>query len=83
MQFYKTTRNETDPNPGYDATRTEAHDRAKLQPESHEVRIELVEIAVDKEALVAILNGEKPTAKVIKTWTLTTRGGLRDCENGE
>lgn len=68
--------------------RIKAHEDAKkyMREMWPGVRIELVEVPTDKEAILGYLNdgaGDSPGFKVLKTWALTDRGGLREVPNGE
>jgi hypothetical protein len=42
-----------------------------------DVRIQLIELQTNVQAVIGFLNGEKPVdPKVLRTWKLTPRGGL-------
>lgn len=65
-----------------------AHDEAKdLQRNfkwaSEDSRIELVEFKTDQATLCEILSGWGCDMKVLRTWALTPRGGLKEVPNGE
>ena len=84
MQFYKLTINESDDRPDYLCTRDEAHKVAKKPPNYTwpDIRIELVEIATDKDTLAEILSRQIIPELILRTWRLTPRGGLVEGPNG-
>lgn len=41
-----------------------------------DVRVRLVDVSLAKVDVVAVLNGQKPVATVLKQWRLSTRGRL-------
>ena len=62
----------------FSKTRSMAHQVAK-QNASADPIIDLLDIPTDATAVVAYLNGGKPReAKILRSWDLTPRGGLRD-----
>ena len=71
---------------GYAGTLTDAHADAKdLQPRDA-VRIELVDVPIDKEGVPALLNRPDTIAatfEIERTWALSARGGLREVANGD
>ena len=67
----------------YSATLKEAHDAAKQVASRIDARVELVDVMTDKASIVGILNGESKLFELLRTWKLTPRGGLTECENGE
>lgn len=62
-----------------------AHEHAKVRFGIREsARIELVDIDTSKDGVLTLLNtGEPKTRGVMRTWALTSRGGLREVPNGE
>jgi hypothetical protein len=65
-----------------------AHDEAKARLSSLawslvEDRIELVEFATDQATLCSLLSGHGCETKVLRNWTLTPRGGLKEVPVGE
>jgi hypothetical protein len=85
MQFYRIVRDVPGVNPDYRGTQHDAHTHAKSLSSDfwNDVRIELVDIPTDKDSLITLLNGEAVQDKVLRTWALTDRGGLREVPNGE
>lgn len=90
MNFYRIVDTAQESRPGYlarfECTLDEAHGYAKLTPKVSwsDIRIELGDIPTQKADVCAILNHEmleKITA--LRTWRLTQRGGLIECENGQ
>lgn len=81
MKAYRTIRDGIE-GERYDGTLAEAGTHAKVLWPRDAVRVELVEVAIDKEGVVALLNGTA-TPVVERTWALTERGALREVENGE
>lgn len=73
------------PRPRYEATQLEAHNDAKARPGiiRDSVRIEMIDVLVDKAGVCRILNDDKIKHRLLRTWKLTPRGGMVDCENGE
>jgi hypothetical protein len=63
--------------PLYAATRTEAHKIAKTQFGRFGVEVELIDVPVDKQNVVDMLGGGFKFT-VLKRWSLTDRGGLRE-----
>lgn len=63
----------------YCGTRKEAHDFAKDQPKNQwcEITIDEVDVQCDKEGMIHALNGVT-IEKIIKTYGLTARGGLKE-----
>lgn len=51
----------------------------KLVRPYNEIFIELLDVQIDKEGVVAMLNDE-PIAKQLRLWTLTPRKGLKELE---
>lgn len=82
MQFYKLINGEPDTDAVYYGVIKEAHNAAKESPYRLLARIELVEVPTDKEGVLELLNGSVPE-KVLRTWRLTSRGGLLEITNGE
>jgi len=70
--------------PEYFGVMKEAHDDARAfnAPVYPMVRIELVDVKIDKSGLVELLN-EVQKFEILRTWCLTARGGLKEIENGE
>jgi len=73
------------PRARYERTQLEAHNDAKARPGviRESVRIELVDVTVDQSGVCRILNDDKIKHRLLRTWKLTPRGGMVDCENGE
>jgi hypothetical protein len=65
-------------------TLAEAHETAKKIGKWAwpDVRVELVDVATDKESVLLLLKGDQKCI-VLKTWMLTPRGALTPCPNGE
>ena len=85
MQFYKVTGHGYDLPPAYVGTLAEAHVKMKTAAGNfqREVLTELVDIATDKATLCFILSGESAAEKVLRSWELTPRNGLKEITNGE
>lgn len=89
MHFYRVVDTahppEDAPRPRFEATQLEAHNVAKAKSECIRpcIRIELVDVAVDKADVCRILNDDKIDHRLLRTWKLTPRGGLVDCADGE
>ena len=88
MRAYRQVGFEYDTKDVYLPTRALAHDDAKARLKDGqwnlaEGRIELVEFDVDQRAVCEILSGWGTNMKVLQTWALTPRGGLREVPNGE
>ena len=67
----------------YHATRDDAHAEAKgINWRPEEVYIDLIDVDTDKLGILALLRGEA-RLKVLRTWTLTTRKGLKEIEAGD
>lgn len=78
MQVYRLTCG-TDKGVHY-ATRDDAHDAAKESVWRHDqIFVDLIDVQVDKEGVVALMNGE-PLMKTLRSWTLTARKGLKEIE---
>lgn len=86
MQAYKITAY-GESRPEYIETLAAAHKFIKdlsLHPQDHsECRIELVSFSVDKASVLKALSGWGMEETILKTWRLTARGGLVECNNGE
>ena len=84
MNIYRTV--DTGPNGSADAHATlgDAHANAKKFNTTswHLIRIELLDVQTDKLGVVALMNHD-PITKLLRTWCLTARGGLKEIENGE
>lgn len=71
--------------PAYFATRQEAHDHSKTQGTWlwDSLFIDLIELPSDQKTFCSILNGEHNSGalkvKVLRSWSLTPRGGLKEC----
>lgn len=65
----------------YECTREDAHKTAKSG--GLDVRIELVDIPTDKANLALMFSRACAEEKLLRTWALTERGGLREVPNGE
>lgn len=83
MKIYRITRDESDPEPSYVGTFAECSPVMKGWNLHETSRAELIDFPVDKENLLAFLNGESSKIVVEKTWALTPRGGLKVVPNGE
>ena len=77
MNFYNVTACEGDAGLWY-PTMADAHKRAKTLPERVEVQIDLWDVLTDKQGVLALLQGST-TKTLIKSWRLSTRGGLIEC----
>lgn len=69
----------------YEGTMSCAHEFAKTIVNRPDARIEMVEAPNDKGAILLYLNGEvnQLGLQVLKSWALTSRGGLKEIPNGE
>jgi hypothetical protein len=67
----------------YAATRADAHTIGKNPERRETVRIELHELEPSKANVVAIFRNGEVESVVLSTWSLTERGGLQECANGE
>ena len=88
MRAYRQVGFEYDTKDVYLPNRGLAHDDAKARLKGGcwnlvEGRIELVEFDVDQRAVCEMLSGWGVNMKVLQTWALTPRGGLREVPNGE
>lgn len=83
MQIYRIEYGPAGELDSFAATRTEAHDFGKLQQPRSTVRIELHEFDMTKANIVAVFKNDDIDSKVIQTWSLTDRGGLQECTNGQ
>ena len=88
MQAYRHTGLLGDEKEPYFTVMADAHSMAKTELKTFnwslpESRIELVEFQTDKETLCNLLTGWGCEMKVLRTWALTPRGGLREVANGE
>lgn len=63
-------------------TRDTAHERAKPLRLNLDLRIELVDLPIDKDSVLALLR-EEPKFTTLRTWSLSPRGGLVEVPNGE
>ena len=68
----------------FDGTMKDAHDSVKMINKFlwSVIRVELIDVPTDKTGILTLLNGFEDF-KAIRTWKLTSRGGLEDCANGE
>lgn len=80
MRFYKVTAFEDDPEAVYETTRAKGHDVLRGMKGRPSAAMELVEIETNQETIARILSGEKVKEKVLMTWMLTPRGGLKEIE---
>jgi hypothetical protein len=71
--------------PEYRPTREEAHNAAKDFDKDiwDDVRIELIEYKTDQKTICEILSGWGCEEKVLRTWAITERGGMKEVPNGE
>lgn len=90
MNFYRITDTAQDSRPDYKArfacTLQAAHDYAKATPKVSwlDIRVELVDFETQKADVCNMLNDEVPVVpSAMRTWSLTPRGGLVECENGQ
>jgi hypothetical protein len=69
---------------GFYGVLKEAHEAAKgYQPYLRDyTRIELVDVDTSKAGVLRILSGDAQYT-VLRTWCLTSRGGLKEVSNGE
>lgn len=73
--------NGLDPDIDFFATQAEMHQGAKKHHKDNwpKVQMDLLDIATDKEAIVALLNHQEPKdTKVLRSWDLSQRGGLEE-----
>lgn len=85
MKAYRTIRDGYE-GAEYAGTLAQTHAEAKELHPRDAVRIELVDVPIDKDSILAILNRPDTfvaTFEVERTWALGARGGLRDVANGE
>lgn len=78
MNFYLVTTQEGDTG-SWHPTLSEAHKHAKLAPNRIDVLIDLFDVQTDKEGVLAMLRGFPVRQYASKTWRLSTRGGLIEC----
>ena len=86
MQIYRSVDTSTpDARGTYSGSLNEAHTHAKFIANRADARIELLEMATDKAAILLYLNGQVPDELLPprRTWSLTDRGGLKEIANGE
>lgn len=81
MKLYRSFRADEDLIHTYHGTLKDAHDEAKHLNVALEARVEQVDVPVDKASLIELLNGADLVVQ--KTWRLSARGGMVECENGE
>ncbi|MGA0610055.1 hypothetical protein [Caldimonas sp. KR1-144] len=77
MQIYRITWDEG-ATPHFAGTLGDAHASAKLAPAPASVLIELLDVDVSKDSALAMLGGGMPAHKVLRTWGLTPRRGLKE-----
>jgi len=65
----------------YKSTQAEAHGHARSLVAYSHTYIDLLDLDVDKSAIVHLLSTGVPLAKVIKSWGLTPRGGLKEVDS--
>lgn len=87
MQAYRLTGLRGDKD-AYVETCKDAHELAREKREDFtwdltESRVELVQFEHDKATTCSILSGWGCDMKVLRTWALTPRGGLKEVPNGE
>ena len=87
MNFYRVSADPT-ANNVYVATQAEAHTMVKTMRKDSgtggdERRVELIDVPLDKVSVVHFLNSTGPAFKLLRTWKLSPRGGMVECENGE
>jgi hypothetical protein len=87
MHFYRTLyEGPADVSPSdwsHHATLAEAHAAAKGYTDHASVRIELIDVATDKQGVPDLLRGYSVTDLTpLRTWAITARGGLRETANG-
>lgn len=91
MHIYRITNGEGDPEPYFESTRENAHQKLRDSYKGVEdARIELLDVKTDKESLVEAFNclttfhtGSSWFEGPLRTWALTPRCGLREVKNGE
>lgn len=86
MNVYMITRGVEDLNPMYRGTFADAHDLMKTIPDYQrdEARCELIDMKTDKDSLIELLATGKPLhGGPLRTWIITSRGGMREVPNGE
>jgi hypothetical protein len=85
VHFYRSFHSGADDRPHFDSTLDDA--RATIQsfvPSDRAlVRVELVDIPVDKESIRQMLCDNHMLGVVQRTWCGTARGGLKEIANGE
>jgi hypothetical protein len=77
MNFYHVTAYEGDKGNWF-PTLTTAHKHAKSKPNRIDVQIDLFDVQVDKTGVLELLSGYIQK-KHVKSWRLSTRGGLIEC----
>lgn len=86
MHVYMITRGPEDQAPRYRGTFADAHDLMKTIPdwERNEARCELIDMKTDKDSLIELLATGIPLhGGPIRTWMVTSRGGMKEVPNGE
>ncbi len=82
MQVYRINLSNEQRGASWHNDRGEGHKELTMHAANPDARLELVDLSVDKDNVLAILNGGG-AFKLIKTWALTDRGGLKEVANGE
>lgn len=77
MLFYKVYQEDSLSAPAYRTKARDAHIAAKMFDDRSKVAIDLLDIQIDKAAVLALLNGEAaPVTSVVQRWALNSRGAL-------
>lgn len=77
MNVYRSTHDEG-ALPYYAGTRAGAHAHARRAIDKNAALVELCDVNVSKACVVDLLNGVPPPMRVLRTWSLTARGALRE-----
>jgi len=88
MHVYRVIQDQSTRAHAYHSTMADAHADAKMRGAAlyPMLRIELFDIPTDKMAILRLLNSETPDEcglNPIRTWAITSRGGLLEVANGE
>lgn len=85
MQFYKVIgcTGPHQPNVCFCSKQSDAHVLAKEDDDRVNVRIELIEVPLDKDTVLQLLNDEELSLPALRTWRLTPRGGLVEVPDGQ
>jgi hypothetical protein len=85
MQLYKVSNEDMGEKPSFCTKQSAAHEKAKVFPKHTwpAVRIELVQLEVTQQVMAEVLSGWGCKMEVLRTWKLSDRGGMHECQNGE